>query len=658
MPDTSPDATGPAVRMDFARQSDFYAAPFPSEELRRADGTLDADKLGQFPNPHRVEMLQQALALLTQDAHGFAVSAAVYFSLTADLGSISLPDAAHSTAADSPLFLMDLERKTRQPVVLSYFTDGGPYGAPNLLSLLPVQGIPLRPGARYAAVVRRTLTDAKGHAVAPADAIGQLASGVQPAGLSDAAFAGYRDALTTLASVGVAAADIAGLAVFTTDTPAVAVGEFRKDVLARPLPTPVTPFAVSDVFPDYCVYNTTLDMPDYQQGDPPYDRTGGGWATDGNGKPVAPHLERSRLVVTIPRAAMPSSGYPTVVFIRTGGGGDRPLVDRGVQATHDGPPLVPGSGPAREFARVGYAGVEVDGPLGGLRNPTGEDEEYQIFNVFNPTALRDNVRESALELILLAHILPTLSVAAADCPGVGATVKLDTGRLALMGHSMGATIAPLVLAWEPMYKLAILSGAGGSYIENVLWKRKPIEVLPLAQTLLQYPVDRQLSESEPALSLVQWAAEPADPPIYDHLIIREPMAGSLPRHILKEQGIVDNYIMPDIANPTSLSLGLDLGGAPLERTRPELMAQTPLLDVLPLVGHRQIALPAAGNVNIGGPPTTAVVVQHKDDGIEDGHEVVFQTEAPKHQYRCFLASFAAGKTPVVPVDDAADAPCP
>ena len=65
-----------------------------------------------------------------------------------------------------------------------------------------------------------------------------------------------------------------------------------------------------------------------------------------------------------------------------------------------------------------------------------------------------------------------------------------------------------------------------------------------------------------------------------------------------------------------------------------------------------------GNLTVGGKKVTAVVVQHPEDGIQDGHEVVFQTEPPKHQYRCFLASFAAGKTPVVPPDAAADAPCP
>ncbi len=52
------------------------------------------------------------------------------------------------------------------------------------------------------------------------------------------------------------------------------------------------------------------------------------------------------------------------------------------------------------------------------------------------------------------------------------------------------------------------------------------------------------------------------------------------------------------------------------------------------------------------------MVQHAEDGIEDGHEVVFQTEAPKHQYRCFLESLARGETPIVVPDAAEEAACP
>lgn len=657
-PEEPPGPAGPAVRMDFERPTDFYQAPFPSDELLRDDGTLDPARLGQFPNPRRVEILNQAMALILKDARGFAVSGAIYFSLTADLGDAVLPAVAASTSADSSVFLMDLESRARHPVYIHYAADGGPYGAPNLLSLLPVQGIPLRPGKTYAAVVRRTLSDGQGRPLAPAPVLGQLVAGEQPAGLTSQAFVRYQGALRTLAEAGVQAADIAGLAVFTTDDPTAQLGTFRDDVLARPLPVPNAPLSPNEIFPDYCVYSSTIDMPDYQQGEAPYDKTGGGWSVDPAGRPTAPHLERARLVVTIPRAPMPADGYPTVMLIRGGAGGDRPLVDRGVQATHDGPPLVPGSGPAREFARVGFAGVQVDGPLGGLRNTTGGDEQFLIFNVFNATALRDNIRESALELILFAHILPTLSIDAGACPGVAATVRLDSRRLGLMGHSIGASIAPLVLAGEPLYRLAILSGAGGSYIENILWKRKPLEVLPLAEALLQYPADSHLSQSEPALTLVQWAAEPSDPPVYAHRIVQKPAADAAPRHVLMEQGIVDNYILPNIANASSLSLGLDLGGAPLDTDSVRLPMQTPVLTVLPLIGRGPIALPVAGNLTVGGTKVTAVVVQHPEDGIQDGHEVVFQTEPPKHQYRCFLASFAAGKTPVVPPDGAADAPCP
>ncbi len=657
-PDIAPIVGGPTVRMNFQRTADFYEAPFPSDELLREDGTLDPARLGQFPNPKRVEILNQALALILKDARGFAVSGAVFFSFTDDLGEPALPAVAASTGADAEVFLMDLESRTRHPVFIHYETDGGPYGAPNLLSLLPVQGIALRPGKTYAAVVRRSLLSAKGRPVTAPATLAQLIAGEQPAGLSGRAFMRYQAALRTLADAGVPGTDIAGLAVFTTDDPTAQLRVFRDDVLARPLPSPNAKLAPDEVFPDYCVYSSTIDLPDYQQGEAPYERTGGGWSVDPAGKPVAPHAERARLVVTIPRTPMPADGYPTVMLIRGGAGGDRPLVDRGVQAVHGGPPLVPGSGPAREFARVGFAGVQVDGPLGGLRNTTGGDEQFLIFNVFNATALRDNIRESALELILMAHLLPRLTVDAASCPGVAATVRLDEKRLALMGHSIGASIAPLVLAGEPLYRLAILSGAGGSYIENILWKRKPLEVLPLAESLLQYPADSHLHPSEPALTLVQWAAEPSDPPVYAHRIVHEPAAGAAPRHVLMEQGIVDNYILPNIANPSSLSLGLDLGGAPLDTDSVRLPQQTPVLAVLPLVGRGQIALPAAGNLTVGGMRVTAVVVQHPEDGVEDGHEIVFQTEPPKHQYRCFLASFAAGKIPVVPPDAAADAPCP
>jgi len=127
------------------------------------------------------------------------------------------------------------------------------------------------------------------------------------------------------------------------------------------------------------------------------------------------------------------------------------------------------------------------------------------------------------------------------------------------------------------------------------------------------------------------------------------------RHVLMEQGIVDVYILPRIANATSLPMRLDLAGPELDtEDDPRLAEQQALGPLLPLVGRQSISLPASGN---GPGGATAVVVQHLEDGIEDGHEVVFQTDAPKHQYQCFLASWLAG-APSVPPDAARDAPCP
>jgi pimeloyl-ACP methyl ester carboxylesterase len=274
------------------------------------------------------------------------------------------------------------------------------------------------------------------------------------------------------------------------------------------------------------------------------------------------------------------------------------------------------------------------------------------------SALRDNVRQSAMELSLLARALPSLTVDTHDCPGASASAAFDGAHLALMGHSMGAWIAPLALAFEPTFGAAVLSGAGGSYIANVMDKQKPLRVRPYAEILLDYNMDqRSLDAHDPALTLLQWEAEPSDPQAYDRRIVREPADGESPRNLLMLQGIVDHYILPSIANATSLAIGLDAAGPMYDAGSAEEQSlnQIPLATRLPLANLQALTLPMAANIDAA---TTALVIQHPGDGIEDGHEVVFQTDPPKHQYRCFLVGFAHDVAPNVPPDGAADDPCP
>jgi hypothetical protein len=629
------DFSGTTVQMDFTRSRGFYTAPFPSDDLQNADGSI---RIAGYPNPDKIKFVVSTLKVIQDDVKGFGLSSGVFMTLSGEPDRARLPDIFSSIEADSPVFLMGvgagaMDFGKRYPVDVSFAADGGPFGAPNLLSMLPLQGVPLLPKSTYAAVVLRSLRDNHGKRLGVSTAMQSLADGKRPKDLDAATFAKYKDALAALQANGVNPHGIAGLAVFTTGDPAAQMGVFRDAVLALPRPQPETAFALQNTFANFCVYHSTFQMPVYQDGTPPFDSTGGKWVVDADGKPVLHGTERANVFVTVPRKPMPADGYPAVVVIRTGGD---PLINRGVHPVAHEPSVTEGTGPAWEFAKEGFAGITVDGPHGGLRNVSKGDEQLLMFNFLNPPAMRDNVRQTALETILIGNMMQDLSFDTSDCAGSASTVHFDGNKLALMGHSMGATVAQPTLAFEPKFKAVILSGSGSSWIENLVHKKKPLDVKKTAEILLTYgKYSRHLDEYDPVVSLAQWAGDPSDGPAYNRLV--------KDRHILMLQGIVDHYILPSIANTTSLTLGLDLGGTPLDGTVDEIKSFRTLESLFPFYGGKQVKYPVSLNHGKG----TAVVVQYPEDGIEDGHEVAFQTEAPKRQYRCFLRTFAAAGTPVV-----------
>ncbi|CAN5338767.1 hypothetical protein BH09MYX1_BH09MYX1_14650 [soil metagenome] len=654
-----PEAPATTVLMDYARPSGLFDAPFPDESARRSDGTIDISK---FPNLDSAIFVNAAWSTAARDARGFSQTSTIFFRTSAPLKD-TFADPALTTTATSVIQIVDIdpaspEKGNRVPVIGSFSEDPGPYGQPNLLGLTPYQGIPLRRGTLHAAVVLRSLGDASGHALAQPAAIAQLIANEKPPAMSDAAFAVEEVALAGLASAGVPKGDIAGIAVFRTDDSEPTIEAVLADALPRAKLSPT--FAASDVYDDYCVYDGMAEMPAYQIGIPPYTAGGGYWTFGPGGEPLFQRFESARVFLTVPRRPMPSGGFPTVVFSRTGAGGDRALVDRGVRDGQGN--AVQGTGLAHDFARVGVAGITVDGPLGGIRNPDQSDEQFLIFNIANPAEIRDNVRQSAVELAIVAHLVDQVSVDASACPGFTAQdgkARIDAAKLALLGHSMGATIAPLALAIEPRFGAALLSGAGGSWIDNVLYKEKPLIVRPLAELLVGYTSSRRkLVVGDPALALVQWAAEAADPPLYGHRIVTSLGQGRA-RHVLMFQGIVDHYIMPPMANTASVAFGLDFGGAPLDGTTAELSPFTPALTALALVDRHALPFPIAGNVkHADGSASTAVVSQYAADGVEDGHEVLFQRSDTKYQLRCFLAKWASGAVPSVPAPIASEDLCP
>lgn len=596
--------------------SQLYPHPWPDERLRDEQGTLHIDG---FPAGTGTSLRREALASL-RDARGFGVASAVLFPFDAPLDPASLPDLEASARADASVVLVDVDetsprRGERALADVRYLADAGPFGGTDLLVVLPYPGRPLSPDTLYAAVVTTEVRDAWG---APL-----------PAASLDAPTPAHAQADRVLAELGVRPERIAARAVFRTGDPTRGLRDAVAQVLRDERPRIAAP-VLAEEHDGYCVYRASIEMPVYQGGTPPYAREGGGWVTGPGGSLVLQARLASRVWITVPRVVRAS--YPAAVFVRAGGGGDRPLVDRGPRDAEGH--AEPGTGLARELAEAGWVGLSVDGPLGGARNLAGWDEQTALFNVENPLALRDNVRQSALELVLFAHALDELTIDASGCAGAAVEVRV-TRELALIGHSTGATIAPLAAAVEPRFGALVLSGAGASWIRQIMYKESPVALRPIAEALVGYWPCGRLREHDPILSLLQWAGEPADPMVYG--------AALADRHVLVFQGVADTYIPPPIANPLALALGVSLAGPALDGELAAARGWRTAEEDLALLGCATRPLPA-------GPAAdgrTRVLVQHPADGIEDGHEILFQRADARAQLRGFLASLASG-APVVP----------
>ncbi|MDP9002882.1 MAG: hypothetical protein M3O46_22560 [Myxococcota bacterium] len=126
--DGGPQTAATKVNMDFARVAGWLAAPFPSDDLLRPDGTID---LSGVPNPNLISIVTGAVTLLASDARGFSLTGGAFFTLTGALDPSGMPSLAASIVDGSPVFLMSTDDTApdflkRYPVDVTFATDGGP----------------------------------------------------------------------------------------------------------------------------------------------------------------------------------------------------------------------------------------------------------------------------------------------------------------------------------------------------------------------------------------------------------------------------------------------------------------------------------------------------------------------------------------------------
>ena len=613
-----PPAPPPLVSayFDVSDDAGFFDCPFPIEHMRRADGTV---RFNRFPNRHQNFMADIYLAQADEVSIGFSRNGPVHFRFDGVINRENLPQTwPESLAENCPVFLVNIDWRNFL----------GSYTPQYLLTLLPYQGRPLAAGELYAAVVLRSLGDNRGEPLAIDPTFAAALDGQWPDGDFAALDAPAFTALAAyLDEAAIGRDEVAVATAFRTADPAAQMLRLRKafSALSDPAAENITVIAE---YPKYYVLEGWLDMPIYQDGSRPYWESGGKIHFDQAGRPILQWWERVRFSVSVPKQTMPNGGWPLLFYANGQGGTYTQIFDRSPGGE------ISGEGPGKLFAHRGISCLDIEAPLSGPRHPLGSYQGIEFFNFLNLGALTDNIRQAAGEFTYLVKLARHLRIDPALCPEADAggadAFSFDADNFFFYGHSTGSAIGHLVLAVEPGFRAGLLTGAGVSWIYNVIYKQLPFPIGPVFKWLLNV---YEFDEYHPLMTLFQTANEASEASNFDAHLLHDPLPGNRPKDILLFGGYIDGYFPPPMIEGMAVAVGVDLAG---EEVYPGTV------DALEtLAGREQLDYPVRDNIEVGGHAYTGAIVQYEAPAGMDGHYVTWRTNEPRYQYTCFFKSIAA-----------------
>ena len=322
-------------------------------------------------------------------------------------------------------------------------------------------------------------------------------------------------------------------------------------------------------------------------------------------------LMRARFVLTIPKGPVPSPGFPLLVTAHGTGGDAEDFLGpenfagwaarAGVAAISTDQPLHGGGGRAprpgsREPIAFSIAGIPVP-VYGGPRAAAAA-----FYNPVHPAAARDNLRQAAVDGMVLARVFTAEGLARILPPAEGREPpRFNRARVVAAGHSQGAQSAVVMGAVDPMVRGVVLSGCGGDARLGILL-RKDLPVVPVFRTLLGLD-DGELDDMHPLMTLVQTLADPIDPQSYARLYW-DPAPGRQPPGALLVEGMGDSFSPPR----ASEALAVALRAVPV----------APVLKQLPWLGPPAESLDA-----LLAPRPSRALVQLRPTQGENGHFVLF-----------------------------------
>ncbi|NOY90083.1 MAG: hypothetical protein GXP55_02655 [Deltaproteobacteria bacterium] len=610
---------------------DFFRLPFPNDVRRGADG-LD---LSGFPTPGTVlpeDVVGRYVAASEAELDGFSTNPTVIFrfSTNYDWGSLGGNLRLVDIDPDSPSFGQDQS--------LSWLTTAGPlsrYVCENWLAVRSGHGAPLRPATTYAVLLLDGVSPSTdvGGSFARSPDLDALLADARP---DDAILGPAWDAYADLRSFAAGDADtelgaVLNASVFTTQSLPTTLPGLRAAVRASSVDVAdltlcddgVTSPCDDGTEQRACVtadgrfaeIHGHMTLPIFQEGEAPYEQTGGGIARGADGAPRAVGSAAVCFALTIPSgASMPAEGWPLALYAHGTGGSFRS-----------------GIGLAGELADAGVATLAIDMPQhGSRRGASSQSPDRLFFNFANPEAAKGNVLEGAADLFSEVFWAEGADITAADSP-TGAEIRFDSAHVALFAHSQGATHAALALPFEPGIGAAVLSGEGGDLTQSLLTKSSPVDIAAILPFALLDPDgagNLAGGDFHPVLALFQGYFDDADPVNYARLLAREPIAGG--HHVFMTYGLGDTFAT--------------------EATQRAFAQAGRLTLVEPVLTPTNLGLPTApaplsGNVAIDGSDFTVGLRQYMPDAGDDGHFVATRTTQGRADVMRFLTEALSGSVP-------------
>lgn len=607
-PDVVPPST---VRVeDPANAKTFVAHPWPSDALVSRRGIW----LRHFENPTESSTLDDYLKVISEETHAFATSAAMYVGFTGPIDPTKLPaDPLAAAAKDAAVFVVDIdadspERGRRIPLRMEYAEIASTYLEPYNLSMLPPHGIQLLGDTTYALVVTNRVTDPAGVALEPAPLAHNAMYGGCEDSTADSIFSAFAPLRAYLDDAeDFVREDVVAASVFTTQA---AVAELRALAsVARAQPAPVPTEWVSQGWNGARFrYDAVIELPGFQEGEVPYVALGDGGelARDDNGDYTVTHQETTRVGFAIPASPMPPDGWPVVLYSH-GTGGSYESAFNGVVADL--------------LARRGIATAGYDQTLHGPRAPPRTSPEITFFNLFNPIAARDNIRQGCADGVVLTTMLESMTIPGSVTDD-GASVKFDPSRIIFLGHSQGGLVGSGFAAIDERPRAFVFSGLG-AILSITLQERKDIvDFAALLTTLLRLPDGETLGDMHPVLNLIQTFIDRADPIAYADSYLRDPPAGAR-RDFLQVEGFLD-FASPARGQEAFAAAARFPVIAPVHRVP----------AAAELLGLEPNDAPATANVETAAGPITAGLIQYP----EETHFPIFDNSDARRRYLEFVKS--------------------